>query len=186
MRRPGQLRLRGLLGALGATVVGLSAAYGAHLALGSQGLLGFGVANLAGLLEGAVFVVVLVTALRVLRALLRLPSSTLLSFGIAAPPSAGASARPVPSVDAGALVQTMAEHRQVVVLEDGVPVGIAGVHPDRLLGWDEVVKVDASVALTELRPVLARAPLAVVVEGGRVVGVVTQDVYLAVSWGRGA
>lgn len=186
MRRPDQLRQRGLTGAIGAVAVALLAAWLVHAALGRQGLLGFGVANAAGLLEGAVFVVVLLGALRAVRALLRLPSSTLLSFGLAAPPAAGAVALPVPSVDAGALVQTMAEHRRVVVEEEGVPVGIAGVVPERLLSWDEVVKVDGAVALTELRPVLAKEPLVVVMDQGRVAGVVTQDSYLAASWGRGA
>jgi hypothetical protein len=157
-----------------------------HLGLGRQGVLGFGVVNAPGLLEGAVFVVTTFAAVRTVRALLRLPSSSLLSFGVAAPPSAASAATAVPTVDADALVQTMAEHRQVVVLDDGVPVGIAGVHPDRVLAWDEVVKVDAAAALTELRPVLARAPLVAVMDGDRVVGIVTQERYLAVSWGRGA
>jgi len=186
MRRPDQLRVRGLIGALSAVALGLLAAWLVHGLLGRQGLLGFGVANPAGVLEGALFVIVQLTALRALRALLRLPSSTLLSFGFAAPPSAGASAQPVPSVDAGALVQTMAEHRHVVVHEAGVPIGIAGVHTDRLLAWDEVTKVDAAAALTELRPVLAREPLVVVMDGGNAIGIVTQDGYLAASWGRGA
>ncbi len=186
MRRPEQLRARALMGMLVALALGLAATYLVHVALGRQGLLGFRVANLAGLVEGVAFVLVFVTALRALRALLRLPSSTLLSFGLAVPPDAAAAARPVPSVDASTLVQTMAEHRQVVVEEDGVPVGIAGVVPDRLLAWDEVVKVDARVALTELRPVLASEPLVAVLDGGRVAGIVTQDSYLSVSWGRGA
>lgn len=186
MRRPEQLRLRGLLGALASVAIGLLVAWLVHLALGRQGLLGFGVVNAAGALEGAAFVVATVTTLRMVRALLRLPSSTLLSFGIAAPPSAASAARPVPTVDADALVQTMADYGQVVVLDQGAPVGIAGVHPDRLLAWDEVVQVDAEAALTELRPVLARVPLVAVMDGGRVVGIVTQERYLAVSWGRGA
>jgi CBS domain-containing protein len=186
VRRPDQLRVRSLIGALAAVAFGLLVAWLVHLALGRQGLLGFGVANAAGLLEGGVFVVTSFGALRAVRALLRLPSSSLLSFGLAVPPSAASAAAAVPTVDADALVQTMAEHRQVVVLDDGVPVGIAGVHPDRVVAWDEVVKVDAAAALTELRPVLARAPLVAVMDGDRVVGIVTQERYLAVSWGRGA
>jgi len=186
VRRPEQLRARALLGVLVALAVALAAAYLVHVALGRQGLLGFRVANLAGLVEGAAFVLVFVSAMRALRALLRLPSSTLLSFGLAVPPAAVVAARPVPSVDASALVQTMAEHRQVVVEEEGVPVGIAGIVPDRLLAWDEVVKVDGRVALTELRPVLASEPLVAVLDGERVAGIVTQDSYLSVSWGRGA
>ncbi len=186
MRRPDQLRSRALLGVLAALGVGLGAAWLMHLALGRQGVLGFGVTNPTGLAEGAVFVVVFVMALRAVRALLRLPSSTLLSFGAATPAAAASAARPVPSVDAEALVQTMADHRQVVVIEGGRPVGIAGVHPERLLGWDEVVKVDGRVALSELRPVLAREPLVVVLDGDGVAGIVTQESYLSTSWGRGA
>ncbi len=186
MRRPDQLRSRALLGALGAVALALGVAWLVHLALGRQGLLGFSVSNLAGLVEGSAFVVAFMVGLRAVRALLRLPSSTLLSFGAATPPAASSAARPVPSVDAGALVQTMADHRQVVVIEEGVPVGIAGIHPERLLGWDEVVKVDGRVALSELRPVLAREPLVVVLDGDQVAGIVTQDSYLAASWGRGA
>jgi hypothetical protein len=186
VRRPDQLRSRALLGAIGAIGLALVAAWLTHLGLGRQGVLGFAEANAAGLAEGAVFVVVLMTALRALRALLRLPSSTLLSFGAATPAAAASAARPVPSVDAEALVQTMADHRQVVVIEGGRPVGIAGIHPERLLGWDEVVKVDGRVALSELRPVLAREPLVVVLDGDGVVGIVTQESYLSTSWGRGA
>jgi hypothetical protein len=186
VRRPRQLRSRAFLGTLTALAIALVAAYATHVALGRQGLLGFGVTNPAGVLEGGVFVVVLLSALRAVRALLRLPSSTLLSFGAATPPAASVAAVPVPLVPADALVQTMAEHRRVVVAEDGVPVGIAGVRSDRLLGWDEVIKVDGRVALTELRPVLAHAPLVVLLDGERVLGIVTQDSYLAVSWGRGA
>lgn len=186
MRRPDQLRSRALLGTLSALGLGLLAAWLVHVALGRQGLLGFGVVNAAGIIEGIVFVAAFVSALRAVRALVRLPSSTLLSFGVATPPAAADAARPVPSVDAGELVQAMAEHRQVVVNEDGLPVGIAGIRPDRLLAWDEVVKVDGRVALTELRPVLAREPLVVVLAGEHVAGIVTQDSYLATSWGRGA
>lgn len=186
MRRPEQLRSRGLIGTLTALALALLAAWLLHLALGRQGLLGFRVFNVAGLAEGVAFVIVLLSALRAARALLRLPSSTLLSFGIAVPPAAVAAAHPVPIVDADVLVQTMSEHRQVIVMDAGVPVGISGVHPDRLLGWDEVVKVDGNVALTELRPVLAHEPLVVVLDGEKVAGIVTQDAYLAVSWGSGA
>ena len=186
MRRPDQLRVRALIGALTSVGFGLLVAWFVHLGLGRQGLLGFSIANAAGLLEGAAFVVAAFAALRAVRALLRLPSSSLLSFGVAVPPSVASAAMAVPTVDAEALVQTMAEHRQVVVLDEGVPVGIAGVLPDRVVAWDEVVKVDAAAALTELRPVLARAPLVAVMDDGRVVGIVTQERYLAVSWGRGA
>jgi len=65
-----------------------------------------------------------------------------------------------------------------------VPVGVAGVRRERITSWEDLVKVDDKVAVTDLRSVLAHEPLVVVVEGDDVVGVITQEAYLAGLWGR--
>jgi hypothetical protein len=183
VRTPRRLRLQALAGGLASVAFALLVSFMLFLALGRVGRLGFGDFNLVGLGEGIVFVVAFATALRFTRSALRLPSPTLLSFGLAAPPSAARVAGQVPVVEAAVLAQTLAENRMIIVQEEGVPVGISGVRRERLLPWDEVVKVDGSVAVTDLRSVLAHERVVVVTEGGRVAGVVTQDMYLAGLWG---
>lgn len=184
MRRPGQLRLAALVGAGASIGTALLAAYGVHVVLGGGGRLGFGSANLAGLLEGLVFIAVFSGALRYVRGVARVPSPMLLSFGIVAPPSAARVAQTVPVVDAAHGLGELTFNRIVIVEERGVPVGVTGVRRERIVPWDELVSVDGSVAVTDLRRVLAHEPLVVVTDGSRVVGVVTQEMYLAGLWGK--
>lgn len=183
MRRPSQLRLAALLGASASVAFALLAAWATHVALGSEGRMGFGTFNAAGLVEGLVFVLLFVTALRYVRSALRLPSPTLLSFGLVAPPTAARVAQEVPMVDAARGLHTLIENRIVIVEEDGVPVGVAGVRRERITSWEDLVKVGGDVAVTDLRRVLAHEPLVIVVDEGRVRGVVTQEMYLAGLWG---
>lgn len=183
MRRPSQLRLAALLGASASVAFALLGAWAAHVGLGSEGRMGFGTFNAAGLVEGLVFVLLFVTALRYTRSALRLPSPTLLSFGLVAPPTAARVAQPVPMVDAARGLHTLIENRIVIVEEDGVPVGVAGVRRERITSWEDLVKVGGDVAVTDLRRVLAHEPLVVVTDDGQVRGVVTQEMYLAGLWG---
>jgi hypothetical protein len=183
MRTPGQLRLQALAGALASVAFALLMSFLVFLALGRQGRLGFVGFNVAGLADGIVFVLAFATGLRFSRSALRLPSPTLLSFGLVAPPRAAKVAAEVPVVDAATMAQTLAQNRMIIVQEEGEPIGISGVRRERLLPWDEVVKVDGSVAVTDLRSVLAHERVVVVTEEGRVLGVVTQDMYLAGLWG---
>lgn len=151
--------------------------------LGGRGRLGFVTFNAMGLLEGAVFVLAYSSALIYVRRTVRLPSPTLLSFGLLAPPTAGRVAAEVPVVDAAQVPLSMTANRLVIVQEEGTPVGITGLHHDRITSWDELVKVDAAVAITDLRRVLAHEQLVVVLDGKKVVGIVTQEMYLAGLWG---
>lgn len=183
MRRPAQLRMAALLGALAALAFALLVAFLAHLALGGGGRLGFDGLNAAGLLEGALFVVALVSALRYARSALRIPSPTLLSFGLVAPPPARKVVAEVPMVDATQGLQTIAENRLVIVQEHGVPIGVTGLRRERITSWEELVTVDGGTAVTDLRRLLAHEPLVVVVDDGRVLGVVTQKMYLGGLWG---
>jgi len=183
MRRPSQLRLAALLGASASIAAALLAAYLVHLVTGAGGRLGFGTFNAAGLLEGLVFVLAFSTSLRYVRSALRLPSPTLLSFGLVAPPNAARVAQAVPQVDAARGLHTLIENRIVIVEEEGVPVGVAGVRRERITSWEELVKVEGSVAVTDLRRVLAHEPLVIVTEGDDVMGIVTQEMYLAGLWG---
>jgi hypothetical protein len=183
VRRPAQLRLAALLAGLAAIAFALLAAFVLYLLLGRQGRLGFHDFNLAGIAEGLLFVVALVTALRYLRSALRMPSPTLLSFGLVAPPPARLVAAEVPVVESAQNIQTLAENRVVVVEERGVPIGVTGLKRERITSWEELVKVEGSIAVTDLRRVLAHEPLVVVMEKGRVAGVVTQEMYLGGLWG---
>lgn len=184
MRRPVHLRLAALLGASASIAAALLVAWLVHLLVGAGGRLGFGTFNAAGLLEGLAFVLVYSTSLRYVRSAVRLPSPTLLSFGLVAPPTAAKVAQAVPQVDAARGLHTLVENRIVIVEEEGVPVGVTGVRRERITSWEELVKVDGRVAVTDLRRVLAHEPLVVVMDGDRVVGLVTQEMYLAGLWGQ--
>lgn len=183
MRRPAQLRTAALLGASAAVAFALLIVLVIFWALGSGGRLGFGGFNAAGLLEGVVFVLAYSGALIWVRSAMRLPSPTLLSFGLLAPPTTGRAAATVPVVDAAQVAQTMMANRIVIVQDGGVPVGITGLHHDRITSWEELVKVEADMAVTDLRRLLAHEQLVVVVDGADVKGIVTQEMYLAGLWG---
>lgn len=183
MRRPDQLRRQAALAAVASVAFALFVAFLAFLALGSEGRLGFADFNAAGLLEGVAFLAAFVAALSWVRTALRLPSPTLLSFGLVAPPAARRVAEKVPVVDAAAALQTLADHRVVIVQEAGVPIGVSGVRRERITSWDELVKVAGDVAVTDLRRPLSHEQLVVVVDGDEVVGVVTQEAFLAGLWG---
>jgi len=173
-----------LLGASASIAAALLAAWLVHLALGSGGRLGFGTFNAVGLAEGLAFVLAYSTSLRYVRSAVRLPSPTLLSFGLVAPPAAAKVAQAVPQVDAARGLHTLVENRIVIVEEEGVPVGVTGVRRERITSWEELVKVDGGVAVPDLRRVLAHEPLVVVMDGERVLGLVTQEMYLAGLWGQ--
>lgn len=183
MRRPDQLRIAALLGALASLAFALLFAFSAYLLLGRTGTLGFNRFNAAGLLEGVLFLVGFVTALRYARSAMRIPSPTLLSFGLVAPPPARAVAASVPIVDAAQSLHTIAENRMVIVQEAGVPIGVTGLRRERITSWEELVKVDGGAAVTDLRRVLAHEPLVVVLDGEEIRGVVTQEMYLGGLWG---
>lgn len=183
MRRPAQLRSAALWGALASFAFALLVSFLTFLLLGRAGRLGFVAFNAAGLVEGGVFVVAYSGALIYARSSLRLPSPTLLSFGLLVPPTTGRAALAVPQVEASEVVHTLAENRVVIVRQGGVPVGVTGLRRDSITSWEELVKLPGDVAVTELRRVLAHEQLVVVAEGERVQGVITQEMYLAGLWG---
>ena len=183
MRRPDQLRIAALLGALAALSFALLLTFLVFLGLGREGTLGFTRFNAAGLLEGLVFVLAFVTALRYARSAMRIPSPTLLSFGLVAPPAVRDVAAKVPIVDATESLHTIAENRMVIVREAGVPIGVTGLRRERITSWEELVKVEGGAAVTDLRRVLAHEPVVIVLDGDDVAGVVTQEMYLGGLWG---
>jgi hypothetical protein len=183
MRRPEELRRQAALAASASVAIALIVAFAVFLALGREGRLGFGGVNAHGLLEFLAFLVTLMATLSWVRTTMRLPSPVLLSFGLVAPPRARKVAARVPVVEAAGSLHTLADHRVVIVQEDGVPIGMSGVRRERITSWEEVVKVPGEVAVTDLRSVLAHEQLVVVMDGEDVVGVVTQEAYLAGLWG---
>ncbi len=183
MRRPSQLRLAALLGALAAAAFALLLALATFWLLGSSGRLGFTTLNAAGILEGVVFLLAYSFSLIYVRSALRLPSPTLLSFGLLLPPTVGRAAAKVPVVDSSQVAQTMMENRIVIVEQGGVPIGVTGLHHDRITSWEELVKADAAMSVTDLRRVLAHEQLVVAMDGDDVKGIITQEMYLAGLWG---
>jgi hypothetical protein len=183
MRRPGQLRSAAFWGAVASIGFALVVSFVVFLLLGRTGRLGFSSFNASGLVEGVAFIVAYSGALVYVRSALRLPSPTLLTFGLLVPPSAGRATGRVPQVDAGEVVHTLAENRVVIVKQGGVPVGVTGLRRDSITSWEELVKVPPGVAVTELRRVLAHEQLVVVSEDETVHGVITQEMYLAGLWG---
>lgn len=183
MRRPAQLRVAALLGATSAMIFALLVALLVFWAFGGRGRLGFASFNMPGLVEGVVFVLAYSGALIYVRRSLRLPGPTLLSFGLLVPPTAGRVATKVPMVEAAQVPLSMTANRIVIVRDDGTPIGITGLHHDRVTSWEELAKVEATVAITDLRRVLAHEQLVVVLDGSDVAGIVTQEMYLAGLWG---
>lgn len=183
MRRPNQLRLAALLGGSASVAFAVLVSLLVWLLLGRGGRIGFDGINGAGLLQGLAFVAAFVSALRYARSALRLPSPTLLSFGLVAPPSAARVASEVPIVDAAGGFQTLVENRIVIVEESQVPIGVSGVRRGSITSWEDLAKVEGDVAVTDLRSLLAHEPLVVVVSGAKVEGVITQEMYLGGLWG---
>ena len=64
-----------------------------------------------------------------------------------------------------------------------MPVGVTGMHHDRITSWEELVKAGADKAVTDLRRVLAHEQLVVAMDGDDVKGIITQEMYLAGLWG---
>jgi hypothetical protein len=184
VRRPQRIRSQAFLAGSVSLAIAIAVAFVVHLLLGRGGRLGFEGVNLAGLAEGAAFLVALMTSLTYARGALRLPGPVLSSFGLLAPPTAKRVAENVPIVEGSAGLHTLAEHRVVIVQDQGVPIGVSGMRRERITSWDEVVKVPGDVSVTDLRLLLAHEKLVVVTEGERVLGVVTQEAYLAGLWGR--
>ena len=184
MRRPGQLRLAAFLGALAALGFALLLSFALHLLFRRAGRLDFGEVNMIGLLEGLIFIVTYSFGLLYIRNGLGVPSPLLLSFGFLAPPTAARAAADVPVVEATSTLHTLMENRIVIVEENGVPIGVTGVRRERISSWDELAKVDGGVAVTDLRSLLAREPLVIVMRGGEVQGIITQKMYLSGLWGR--
>ncbi|UCH25545.1 MAG: hypothetical protein JSV66_16680 [Trueperaceae bacterium] len=183
MRHPGQLRLAALLGSLASLAFAVLIAFVIHLLLGRVGRVGFNHINAAGLLETVVFVLAFSNALSYARSAIRLPSQTLLSFGMIAPPAARRVAQHVPLVDAGQDLQILANNRIVIVQERGVPIGVTGLRRGVITPWEDLVKVDGRVVVTDLRSVLSHEPLVIVIDSGSVKGIVTQEMYLGGLWG---
>lgn len=183
MRRPEQLRRHAALAASASVAFALVVAFMTYVALGRVGRLGFDGFNLAGLVDGVAFLATLMISLTWVRTALRLPSPVLLSFGLLAPPRARQVAAKVPVVEAAVAMHTLVDHRVVIVQEEGVPVGMSGVRREQITSWDEIVKVPGDAAVTDLRSLLAHEQLVVVLDGDEIVGVVTQEAYLAGLWG---
>ncbi len=160
----------------------LAIAFGIFILFGRVGRLGFDGLNFAGLVEGFAFVLAYSGALIYIRNALRLPSASLLSLGLVLPPTAGRAAVQVPVVEADEVLHTLAENRIVIVQQGGVPIGLGGLRRDRITSWEELVKVPAAVAFTELRSVLAHEQLVVVTEGEGIKGIITQERFLAEMW----
>jgi hypothetical protein len=184
MRRPEVLRRQSFMAASAALAFAIASSYGVFVLLGGGGRIGFDAINPAGLLHGLVFLIALMAGLSWVRVALRLPGPVLLSFGLVAPPRARQVAQEVPIIDGAHGLHGMAAQRIVILQEAGVPIGVSGMRRDHITSWEEVVKVDGDTSVTDLRALLAHEKLVVVTDGQTIIGVVTQEAYLAGLWGR--
>jgi hypothetical protein len=160
-------------------LIGLLVSFIVHAAMGSpESAFSYSRVTWSGLLEVASFWVVFIACLLFFRSGLRIPASSILSLGVIIPPRAGAVCQEVPRVDDVSLVRELSQYRTVVVMQDGVPVGITGVKPGVIISWDDLIKVPSEVAITELKTALAKDPVVVVADENRVHGIITQSLFI--------
>jgi hypothetical protein len=176
LRTPSQLRASSVIG-YGLSVLGaMLAAFAMHLLFAREGRGGFRDLNLGGILETLAFVLAFSFSLLAARRVLRVPVSSLLSAGLIVPKSVRAVAMALRTHDnpagfgfGGGLS---------LLRNQGRIVGVSDARGE-LTAWDRVARVEANVAVTELREPLSNAQFVVIVSGEDVHGVITQEMYLA-------
>lgn len=179
MRTPKQIRIAGLISFSSSLLIALVVSFIVHLAMGQpESYFSFTRVSWSGLLEAVVFWVVFIACLLFFRGGLRIPASAILSLGVIVPPRASSVCQEVPRVDDVSLVRELSQYRTVVVMQDGVPVGITGVKPGVIISWDDLVKVPSEVAISELKGALAKDPLVVVADENQVHGIITQSLFI--------
>lgn len=170
MRTVRELRWAGAIAYLAALVVGLLVALLVHLIFKGQGRFGWEGFNAIGVLEGLTFVASFTLSLWIAKRAVRVPCTTLLTAGLAAPPSAARAARPLPLIDK---VESF-EGRLAVLVAEGVPQGVLGLG-DHIVPWEEAPVVPADTALSELAGYFWKSPVVLVADDDQVVGVITRE-----------
>ncbi len=180
MRTVRELRWAGAIAYLAALVAGVAVSGVLHLLFKGQGRLGWEDFNPLGLLEGVAFIFTFTLSLWAAKRAVRVPCTTLLTAGIAAPPSAGRAARELPVIDK---VESF-EGRVAVLVEDGQPRGVLGIS-DHIIPWEKAPVVDAAVAVSELSALFWRNPLVIVTDGENVLGAITRERFFQImGFGR--
>jgi len=170
MRTVRELRWAGAIAYLAALVTGLLVALLVHLFFKGQGRFGWEGFNTIGVIEGLAFVVAFTFSLWAAKRAVRVPCTTLLTFGLVAPPSAGKAAKPIPLIDK---VESF-EGRLAVLVEDGIPCGVLGLG-DHIVPWEEAPVVAPETALSELAGMFWKNPVVLVAKDDEVLGAITRD-----------
>lgn len=168
-----ELRLAGLFGYTAALVLGLLISLAVHFGLGGHGQLGWQGLNLAGLLEGLLFLLSFTVSLWIAQRAVRVPCTTLLTAGLVGPWSARRLAKEVVVLEH---VESF-EGRLAVLMDQGQPVGVLGLG-DHVVPWDEAPVVAGQVAITELVPFFWKYSLVIVADEQRIHGAITREAYL--------
>lgn len=180
MRTPQQVRLNALIAYGLSLVAGVMVAFLVHLVFGSVGNVGFLNLNPGGIFEFLAFSLAFSSSLLGTREIFKLPITTSLTAGLIAPTDASGVAEPLDVLENPSTFELGS--RTFVLRQNGRPVGLHDGDRDRTLPWDEVPRVSGSIAVTELRGALSRAPFVVVVDGDQVHGLITQEMFVAGLW----
>ncbi len=180
MRTPQQVRLNALIAYGLSLVAGVVVAFLVHLIFGSAGNLSFTSLNPGGVLEFLAFTLTFSSSLLGTREIFRLPITTSLTAGLIAPTDASGVAEPLDVLENPSTFELGT--RTFVLRQNGRPIGLHDGDRDRTLPWDEVPRVSGSIAVTELRGALSRAPFVVVADGDHVHGLITQEMFVAGLW----
>jgi hypothetical protein len=176
LRTPTQLRISSMIGYAVSLLLAIMAAYVMHLLFASEGRGGFRDLNPGGILEIVAFVLAFSFSLLAARRVLKIPVTSLLSVGLIVPKSAQVVAVALKTHDNPAGFEFGGGLS--ILRDQGRIVGVSDARGE-ITAWDRVARVDANVAVTELRGLLSNAQYVVVASGEDVRGVITQEMYLA-------
>jgi hypothetical protein len=176
LRTPTQLRASSLIGYALSMLAAIIVSYIIHLIFASEGRGGFRDLNLGGILETLAFVLTFSYTLLGARRILKVPVTSLLSAGLIVPRTTAGVALPLKTHDNPAGFEFGGG---LSILRDkGRIIGVSDARGE-ITAWENVPRVEANVAVTELRELLSSAQYVVVASGDDVRGVITQEMYLA-------
>jgi hypothetical protein len=176
LRTPAQLRASSMIGYALSMLVAIIVAFTIHLIFASEGRGGFRDLNLGGILETFAFVLTFSYALLGARRILKVPVTSLLSAGLNVPRTTAGVALPLKTHDNPAGFEFGGG---LCILRDkGRIIGVSDARGE-ITAWESVPRVEANVAVTELRELLSSAQYVVVATNDEVRGVITQEMYLA-------
>jgi hypothetical protein len=176
LRTPTQLRASSIIGYALSLLVAIIASYIMHLIFASEGRGGFRDLNPGGILETLTFVLTFSYSLLGARRILKVPVTSLLSAGLIVPKTVQAVAVNLKTHDNPAGFEFGGGLS--ILRNQGRIVGVSDARGE-ITAWDRVPRVNANIAVTELRELLSSTQYVVVTNDEDVRGVITQEMYLA-------